>query len=81
MLTASRGRLEDSAELARLVEKRLLEHALLRERVARLQTIPGVGAITALTWAVEIGDPTRFRSIDRAVSYCGLCARGSNEWN
>ncbi len=75
VLTASRGRLEDSAELARLVEKRLLEHALLRERVARLQTIPGVGAITALTWAVEIGDPTRFRSIDRAVSYCGLCAR------
>ena len=26
-------------------------------------------------WAVEIGDPTRFRSIHRAVSYCGLCSR------
>ena len=75
LLAASRDRLEDSAELARLVEKRLLEHPLLRERVARLQTIPGVGAITALTWAVEIGDPRRFRSLDRAVSYRGLCAR------
>ncbi len=75
LLAASRDRLEDSAELARLVEKRLLEHPLLCERVARLQTIPGVGAITALTWAVEIGDPRRFRSLDRAVSYCGLCAR------
>ena len=54
-----------SADLARLVEQRLLEHPLLRERVARLRTIPGVGAITALTSAVEIGDPTRGRKIPR----------------
>jgi transposase len=32
-----------------------------------------VGPITALTWALEIGDVTRFGSIKQAISYCGLC--------
>jgi len=40
----------------------------------RLTTIPGVGQITALTWILEIGDPHRFSSIKKAVSYCGLCS-------
>lgn len=34
----------------------------LRERVERLMTIPGVGVILALTWTLEIGDVTRFRT-------------------
>jgi len=46
---------------------------LLAERLKRLRTVPGVGPITALTWALEIGDFTRFRSIKQAISYCGLC--------
>jgi transposase len=29
--------------------------ALLVERVQQLMTIPGVGPITALTWALEVG--------------------------
>src|SRR6202030_441290 len=33
---------------------------LLRERVERLMTIPAVGPITALTWALEVGDVARF---------------------
>ena len=37
-------------------------------------TIPAVGEITALTWALEIGDPFRFRSAGEAMSYCGLTA-------
>jgi transposase len=52
----------------------LREHPLLAERVARLMTIPAVGEVTALTWALEIGDPARFASIARATSYCGLCS-------
>ena len=36
---------------------------LLAERIKRLRTVPGVGPITALTWALEIGDVSRFRSI------------------
>jgi len=36
-------------------------------------TIPAVGPITALTWALEVGDVQRFSSIKKAISYCGLC--------
>ena len=46
---------------------------LLAERVRRLQTIPAVGKVTALTWALEMGEISRFRSIRQAISYCGLC--------
>ena len=49
---------------------------LLADRIKRLRTVPGVGPITALTWALEIGDVSRFRSIRQAISYCGLCGDG-----
>jgi len=32
-----------------------------------------VGPIAALTWALEIGDVARFRSVTQAISYGGLC--------
>ncbi|MCU1224852.1 MAG: transposase, partial [Edaphobacter sp.] len=47
---------------------------LLAERLKRLRTIPGVGPITALTWALEIGEVSRFQSVKQAISYCGLCS-------
>jgi transposase len=47
---------------------------LLAERLKRLRTVPEVGPITALTWALEICDVTRFESIKQAISYCGLCS-------
>jgi transposase len=31
-----------------------------------------VGPITALRWALEIGDVSRFRTIKQAISYCGV---------
>jgi transposase len=37
-------------------------------------TIPGVGEVTALTWALEAGPVDRFASISNAISYCGLCS-------
>ena len=46
---------------------------LLADRIQRLRTVPGVGPITALTWALEMGEVWRFRSIKQAISYCGLC--------
>jgi len=46
---------------------------LLADRIQRLRTVPGVGPITALTWALEMGEVSRFRSIKQAISYCGLC--------
>jgi len=46
----------------------------LAERVRRLMTIPGVGEVTALTWALEMGEIDRFPGGKQAVSYCGLCS-------
>lgn len=37
-------------------------------------TIDGVGEITALTWVLEVDDPTRFSKVKQAISYCGLCS-------
>ena len=51
----------------------LQRDSLLAERVERLMTNPAVGPITALTWALEVGDVMRFSSIKKAISYCGLC--------
>ena len=51
----------------------LQRNPLLAERVQRLRSIPAIGPITALTWALEVGEVQRFSSIKKAVSYCGLC--------
>jgi transposase len=51
----------------------LQQDPLLAERVERLMSIPGIGPITALTWALEIGEVQRISSIKKAISYCGLC--------
>jgi len=55
--------------------------ALLVEQVERLMSIPAVGTITALTWALEIGDVRRFSSIKKAISYCGLCGAEKSSGN
>jgi transposase len=54
---------------------------LLVERVERLMSIPAIGPITALTWALEVGDVQRFSSIKKAVSYCGLCGAEKSSGN
>jgi transposase len=54
---------------------------LLKERVERLMTIPAVGPITALTWALEVGDVQRFSSVKKAISYCGLCGAEKSSAN
>ncbi len=41
---------------------------LLTERLKRQRTVPGAGPITAVTWALEIGDVSRFQSIKQAIS-------------
>src|SRR5215472_12589349 len=51
----------------------LEQDRLLAERVERLMSIPAIGPITALTWALEIGEVHRISSIKKAISYCGLC--------
>ena len=72
LLRLSRGAMELFEASQKQLIKRLLAAPALQARVERLMTIPGVGPITALTWALEIVDPKRFPSIGEAESYCGL---------
>jgi len=72
LLQVSRGALEMFAATQRQLLDRLQKDPLLVKRVELLRSIPGVGEVTALTWALEVCDPKRFRSIGNAVSYCGL---------
>jgi len=59
-----------------------LEHdPLLQQRVERLMSIPAIGPITALTWALEVGEVQRFSSIKKAISYCGLCGAEKSSGN
>jgi transposase len=74
LLGLSRQAMELFRDTSRRLMAALREHPLLTQRVERLMTIPAVGEVTALTWALEIGDPARFGSIARAISYCGLCS-------
>jgi len=74
LLRLSRGQLEMFTTIQRrLVEQLAADRALIR-RVTLLQSIKGVGEVTALTWALEVGDPARFGSLKHAISYCGLCS-------
>ena len=74
LLKLSREHIMRSQRLDRALINSLERDPLLSERLRRLRTIPGVGPITALTWALEIGDYTRFPSVKEAISYCGLCS-------
>src|SRR5450631_3009803 len=73
LLKLSREHIVRAQRLDYALVSSLERDPLLSERLTRLRTVPGVGPITALTWALEIGDVTRFRSIKQAISYCGLC--------
>ncbi len=74
LLQLSRGGLEMFQSVGRQLLAQLRHDPALKARVERLSTIGGIGEITALTWALEIADPQRFRSIAQALSYCGLTA-------
>ena len=74
LLKFCRERIEHAKELDYRLVGSLERDPMLKARLERLRTVPGVGAITALTWALEIGDFTRFASIKEAISYCGLCS-------
>ena len=74
LLKLCREHIDRSIRLDTTLLRSLEQDPLLADRLRRLRTIPGVGPITALTWALEVGDTSRFRSIKQAISYCGLCS-------
>src|SRR6266446_916382 len=73
LLRLSRDTIARLQKTERALVSSLQRDPLLAERIKRLRTVPGVGPITALTWALEMGEVSRFRSIRQAISYCGLC--------
>jgi transposase len=73
LLKLSREMIERCQKTEYALVSSLRRDPMLAERIKRLRTVPGVGPITALTWALEIGDVSRFRTIKQAISYCGLC--------
>lgn len=51
------------------------------ERITRLQTVPGVGMITAAVFVATIDDVTRFESAKKVGSYLGLTPRENSSGN
>ncbi len=72
LLRLSRSAMEMFQATQKRLLGELLAHPQLRQRVERLASIRGVGPVTALTWALEVGDPFRFSCSAQAMSYCGL---------
>src|SRR5258707_3252846 len=73
LLKLSRETIERCQKTEYALVSSLQRDPVLADRIKRLRTVPGVGPITALTCALEIGDVSRFGSIKKAISYCGLC--------
>ena len=73
LLQLSRTAIDTLTAMDRQLLKALEHDTVLATRVERLMTIPAVGPVLALTWALEVGDVRRFASLKSAVSYCGLC--------
>jgi transposase len=72
LLEFNRSQIDALGRMEQRLISLLESHPELRARVEALERIDGVGPVTALTWALEIATPSRFRSIKRALSYCGL---------
>jgi transposase len=73
LLKLSRETIDRCSKTVYALVSSLERDPVLADRVKRLRTVPGEGPITALTWALEIGDVSHFRTIKNAISYCGLC--------
>jgi transposase len=78
LLKLARNGVEFLNKMDRGLVQAIRKDALLKERIERLLTIPGVGPITALTWALEVGEIERFPNLAHAISYCGLCSAENN---
>lgn len=74
LLGFNRTEIERLDKMDDAIVEQMVRDPLLSDRVQRLKSIAGVGNIMALTWAVEVGEPSRFPNERHAISYCGLCS-------
>jgi transposase len=63
------------ADVELLLKDTVAAHPDLAPTQALIQSVPGVGFITAITILCECGDITRFNNIDELSAYAGLCPR------
>jgi transposase len=72
LLAFSREQYETLHRMELQLVRGLEQHPDIAQRVARLMTIPGVGPVLGLTWALEVGPVERLGNLSRAISFCGL---------
>jgi len=72
--------IEQLNEKIKRFEKKVLEHTQVKPAYERLQTMPGVGVILALTIMLETGDIGRFPTVGDYTSYC-RCVRATHSSN
>jgi transposase len=72
LLEFNRAQIEDLQAMDRRLIGMLERHPQLQARVEFLRNTDAVGPVTALTWALEVATPERFRSSKQAMSYCGM---------
>lgn len=59
----------------KLVDKEVLllsQSSRYNDNVILLLTVPSIGLLTAMTLLTELGDISRFKSLDELCSYCGI---------
>lgn len=66
---------EQQREKINELTKKVEELARGDEEIKRLMTIPGVGAITAMAYKIEIDDPKRFKKSRAVGAYLGMTPR------
>ena len=59
-------------QVFRELERQVAEHKVLQQEVAVLLSVPGVGFLTAVTFAVEVGPVRRFSGAKQVAKYVGL---------
>ena len=69
------GQIRDAAARITALEKRILAWHRSSEASRRLETIPGVGPITASVIVASIGDGTNFRNARQFAAFLGLVPR------
>jgi len=63
------------ADVELLLKDTTTAHLELAPTLALIQSVPGIGFITAITILCECADITRFDNIDELSAYAGLCPR------
>jgi transposase len=75
LLTSSLGEIRQLEQSIAEADRQLKNLAREMDSVVRLQTIPGIGLLTATALVASVGEPSRFRSGRRLASFLGLVPR------